>query len=192
MPYGNGGSYGHGILSRYPINNVRFGRLPSWRRQEPRGALHVEVEVAGRAVHVFGIHLGLWPHERSAQAQDLLSERWIGSLADDDPIVLLGDFNTSPGSRAYRRISHRLADVQASLRGHTACRTFPSIWPARCLDHIFVSSHFTPNRIAVPDDEFVRRTSDHLPLVVDLNWCLQEPDLAATDTQREAAVGTGV
>jgi endonuclease/exonuclease/phosphatase family metal-dependent hydrolase len=37
-----------------------------------------------------------------------------------------------------------------------------------CLDHIFVSKHFTPLRVLVPGNPATRMASDHLPVFTEL------------------------
>jgi endonuclease/exonuclease/phosphatase family metal-dependent hydrolase len=77
--------------------------------------------------------------------------------------------NLHPGSRGYRRLASRLRDVQAHAPAHTARLTFPAVFPVRCLDYIFVSQHFDVRAVRVPRDALTVITSDHLPLVCDLD-----------------------
>lgn len=165
------GRYGHGILSREPIELVRRGRLPRHSRvAEPREALWVKFPWSGRAVHLIGTHLGLGAGERALQVEQLFAPNWLGELDGHEPIILCGDFNLHPGSRAYRRLTQRLHDVQAHAPEHVAQKTFPSFLPVRRIDHIFVSAHFQVVSVAVPRDALTTRASDHLPLVADLVW----------------------
>jgi endonuclease/exonuclease/phosphatase family metal-dependent hydrolase len=61
-----------------------------------------------------------------------------------------------------------LRDVQAHAPGHVARRTFPAMFPLRCLDYVFVSSHFVVHAVHVLRDALTLVTSDHLPLMCDL------------------------
>ena len=49
-----------------------------------------------------------------------------------------------------------------------AKKTFPSIWPLRRIDHVFVSPHFVVSAVKVPRDALLEVASDHLPVCVDL------------------------
>lgn len=166
----DGARYGHGLLARVPMELVRLGRLPGSIRQqrEPRAALTIALEWQGRRVHVIGTHLGLGTDERWRQVNALLEAPWLGGLNGEDPVILCGDLNLHPGSRGYRRLAGRLRDVQAHAPAHTAQRTFPTIFPVRCLDYVFVSEHFKVRAVHVPRDGLIRVTSDHLPLICDL------------------------
>jgi endonuclease/exonuclease/phosphatase family metal-dependent hydrolase len=166
-----GERYGHALLARVPMKVMRRDRLPGvpGRPREPRAAMWVTVEWLGRTLHVIGTHLGLGKDERWNQINALLEPEWLGGLNGQDPVVLCGDLNLHPGSRGYRRIATRMRDVQAHAPRHVACRTFPALFPVRCLDYIFVSTHFTVHAARVPRDALTIMTSDHLPLVSDLD-----------------------
>jgi len=61
----------------------------SWR--EPRGALDVDLEVAGQVTRIIVTHLGLTPGERRHQMRRILSI--VGDGRETQPVVLLGDLN---------------------------------------------------------------------------------------------------
>jgi endonuclease/exonuclease/phosphatase family metal-dependent hydrolase len=163
--------YGHALLSRWPIEVVKRGRLPhdpsSWW-QEPRSAIWVRVEVEGRVINVVTTHLGLGVRERTLQMEELLGDEWIGTLSPEEPVLLCGDFNALPASRPYRLATKRLHDIQLRCKGHRPLATFSSLRPIMRLDHIFGSAHFEPLAITVVRNDFTRVASDHLPLMADL------------------------
>jgi endonuclease/exonuclease/phosphatase family metal-dependent hydrolase len=165
--------YGHTLLTPWPVEIVKRGRLPADPKKisrEPRAALWARVMIDGRAVNVVTTHLGLGLAERAAQVQALLGPEWIGGLPDDEPALLCGDFNLPPGTAPYRRILAQLRDVQLILPGHRALRTFTSLRPFMRIDHIFLTAHFEARSIMVPRTDLTRVSSDHLPLVVDLQF----------------------
>ncbi len=166
----DGEGYGHALLTRAPMRLKQSRILPrgATNGREPRAALWVSVPWNGRTVHVIGTHLGLGNEERWQQVNELLAAGWLGDVNGHDPVILCGDLNLHPGSRGYRRLAGRLRDVQAHAPAHTARQTFPSIFPVRCLDYIFVSEHFDVHAVQVPRDALTVLTSDHLPLVGDL------------------------
>jgi endonuclease/exonuclease/phosphatase family metal-dependent hydrolase len=154
----DGGEYGLGILSKHPILRSKPHRLPDGA--EPRCALEVEVEIAGRRVSFVCIHLD-WTSEelRLAQAKALVEK-----LADrKHPVFLLGDFNAPRDSD-----SHRLLTAQWTALGRPgAANTFPSDAPGKEIDFILVPKGSPWEKLAseVIDD---RLTSDHRPVLAEL------------------------
>ena len=96
-----------------------------------------------------------------------------GGRAD---IVLMGDFNTGPGTPPYDRIvASGLRDARvASAVDFGPAGTFNAFDIASdndgvAIDHIFVGPGFHIERFAVPTDSFGGRViSDHFPVVADL------------------------
>ena len=171
--------YGHGLLSRHPIEVRRRGRLPNGGRMriEPRDAMAAATTFYDQEVLLFGTHLGLAPSERAAQIDFLLDRDWLGGVTLLQPALFLGDLNLTPGGSLYRRLVApwhgrngvaAFRDVQAHAFAHVACKTFPSFLPVRRLDHIFATPHFEVLHVEAPANQLTRRASDHLPLVADL------------------------
>ena len=90
---------------------------------------------------------------------------WLGAPSCHRPMLLMGDFNAVPRSRAYRRLVRHLDDANAG-RSHAA--TFPSRFPFLRLDHIFMSGHMIVHSIAPVRTAQTAVASDHLPLVADI------------------------
>jgi endonuclease/exonuclease/phosphatase family metal-dependent hydrolase len=165
--------YGHALLSRWPIEIVKRAVLPqdprSWWK-EPRSAMWARVCVEGEPLHVITTHLGLGRHERVLQMQALLGDEWLGKVPEDEPVLLCGDFNLTPGSAPYGLAAVRLRDVQAARQGHRPLGTFSSMRPFVRIDHIFISKAFEVRHVFVPRNDVTRLASDHLPLVADLGF----------------------
>jgi endonuclease/exonuclease/phosphatase family metal-dependent hydrolase len=166
--------YGDAILTALPVRLVKAGPLPGLPRRprlEARGALWVAIGLGGGVeLQVFNTHLGLSAAERAVQVEALLGGGWLGHPeCRGRPVVLLGDFNAMPRSRAYARLAGRLHDAQRVLPQHHRPRpTFPARWPVLRIDHVFVGEGVEAVRAEVPRSTRERIASDHLPLVVDL------------------------
>ncbi len=163
--------YGHALFSPWPMEVVKRARLPVAPGKalcEPRAALWVRINVAGRILNVVTTHLGLGWNEGVAQVRALLGEEWLGAIPPDEPVVLCGDFNLSPGGAGYRLLASRLRDAQVGVKGHVPLRTFSTIRPFMRIDHVMLSPHFDVKGVSVPRNDLTRVASDHFPLVVDL------------------------
>lgn len=161
--------YGDAILSRWPARLVKAAALPGLRGLEPRGALWSAIEVHGVELQVINTHLGLLGRERSRQVDALLGPEWLGHADCREPMVLLGDFNAPPRSRAYRRITTRLTDVQRAPGIRRIGCTYPTRFPTLRLDHVFVSRSVEVLSVSTVRTPLARLASDHLPVVAELN-----------------------
>lgn len=165
--------YGDALLTHLPSRLKRADALPGLLQRpglEPRGALWVEVTAGDVALQVLTTHFGLLGAERIAQAEALLGPDWLGDPACRAPTVLLGDFNATGWSRAYRRLSRRLTDARR-LTGERRWRggaSFPSRLPLLRIDHVFVSERVAVERVAVVDNALARQASDHLPVLAEI------------------------
>jgi endonuclease/exonuclease/phosphatase family metal-dependent hydrolase len=164
--------YGIALFSRHPFTTIRADFLtqadPRLFR-EARGAIWVKVEPeGGKPFHFINTHFGLGRAERLRQAEELLGERWLGSVLPDEPVIVAGDFNSSPRSRALRVLRQRFRDVQLAAPGHVPVPTFSSLCPVVRIDHVFVSEHFTVEGVDRPLSPVARIASDHLPLCAEL------------------------
>jgi endonuclease/exonuclease/phosphatase family metal-dependent hydrolase len=128
----------------------------------------VTVDLAGQRLDVINTHLGLRGAERVVQVEALLGPHWIGSQNEATPLILAGDFNAVPASRAYRRLAARLRTGPKDPR-HRPPRTFPSRFPVLALDHVFVSHRVEVMRVAPVRTPLSRLASDHLPLLVEFS-----------------------
>ncbi|MGE5297230.1 MAG: endonuclease/exonuclease/phosphatase family protein [Solirubrobacterales bacterium] len=165
-------AYGNCVLSRLPMRLVRSGGLPlleDGNEREPRGALWVALEVAGRTIHLVNTHLGLSARERLVQVEALLGGQWLGQIDPSEPLVFCGDFNASPRSSIWKLCSQRYRDVQMSLAHYSPRCTWFSHYPLVRIDHIFVNSPFRVVQVDVGSDYLSRVASDHRPLVAELS-----------------------
>lgn len=163
--------YGLSIISRFPMSVVRqqvLTDLDHRNKREARGAMWVSIETDAGPVHVLNTHLGLTKKERSAQVDELLSERWLSGLPVNEPIIFAGDLNAGPKSQTMKRLTKLLHCVQTLAEDHRPQKTFASFMPLRRIDHILVSRHFRVDRITVPKTHTTAVASDHLPVCAEL------------------------
>ena len=164
--------YGHAILSRHPLTLRRAiclpGNAPFFCREE-RAALGMDVATEAGVIHVINTHFGLGRRERRLQAELLSRADWLDDHSRGAPLILLGDFNSLPGSRPYRTLSGRLRDVRETARAAHSLATFPTTLPLFAVDHIFVNAALRPVSVAVHRTALARIASDHFPLIAELS-----------------------
>lgn len=161
--------YGDAILTALPSRLIKAGPLPGLQRLpglEPRGALWASIKVGGVELQVINTHLGLLSRERRRQIDCLLSADWIGHRDCRHPVILVGDFNVTPQSRTYHRLTRVLHDAQRSYGGRRQA-TFPSRLPALRLDYAFVGPGVHVSCVETIRTPLARAASDHLPVIVD-------------------------
>jgi len=160
-----GGYYGVAILSKYPISETVITPLPEDAdpKAEDRVITTAKVSLPGGKNIRFGsTHLDV----RSASNRDLQVQR-INQLAAQEtlPFIIAGDFNALPESSAIQ-----LLDNSFTRTCTDNCEpTIPVINPARTIDFVAYSktSPFTViSQKVIPE----RYASDHLPVVVNLQW----------------------
>lgn len=164
--------YGDAILTRWPARLVRAGALPSFARfrtAEPRGALWSAITIEDVEIQVINTHFGLFGMERRLQAQALLGSDWLDDPICRDPVFLMGDFNATTRTRAYRLLTSRLRDAQRTPSVRRTAKTFPSRFPTLRIDHVFVSRSVDVTSATTLRTPLARLASDHLPLVVEAN-----------------------
>ncbi|MBX3168572.1 MAG: endonuclease/exonuclease/phosphatase family protein [Candidatus Eremiobacteraeota bacterium] len=160
------GEYGNAILSRFPLLDFQRLALPKPARLpvEARCVLQCRLAHPDGDVHVWNTHLGLLAAERRAQVAVMIQEYL---RHQELPLILCGDFNARPRSKEISGLGLHLQRVLSH-------RTFPGFLPVVHLDHVFHTKHLRVDRTFVPKTLLARRASDHLPLVVDLQW-LKKP-----------------
>ncbi len=137
----------------------------SWKTCEPRSMQRVDVDVDGRTLHVYNVHLGTAILERRHQAGRLagiVSDRQVAG-----PKIVLGDFNEWIRGLATQLLSSRLNSVDLS-RHLRRRRTYPGVFPILHLDHIYYAGRLEVVRVELPRTRLSLVASDHLPLVADI------------------------
>jgi endonuclease/exonuclease/phosphatase family metal-dependent hydrolase len=163
--------FGNAILSGYPMRLRQAAELPSVMTRlcpESRAAIWMEIDTPDGPVQVMNSHLGLGRRERLTQAQLLAGPEWFGGVPPHDPLILLGDFNSLPGSPPLKLLGQHLRATRALRATSSRFATFPTRSPLLALDHIFVNNRIRVNSVTVFRNEVARVASDHFPLVADL------------------------
>lgn len=156
---------GNSVISKYPIKSIETEPVlsPALNERKPeendwyenRVILKCVFDVCGKEVVFISTHFGLNKSERLRMVKSLVE------IIDNEtrPIVLMGDFNTSPDSLDLIPIYERLVNV-AEIKGKKYEKTFESSNPTVTLDYIFVSKEINILDFNVVD----KVLSDHLPI----------------------------
>lgn len=150
--------YGNALLTRLPVERVERVDI-SIPGREPRGALDVSLDWAGRHLQVVATHLGLRPGERRHQIRRILP---LFESTRADYAVLMGDLNEwmlwGRPLRWLRRHFPPTPDI----------RTWPARFPLLALDQFLVSPRESLASLSAHRSPMARIASDHLPIVADL------------------------
>jgi endonuclease/exonuclease/phosphatase family metal-dependent hydrolase len=168
-----GGEYGNAVLTRYPVRSWKNVHYPMLRPSEPRGLLRLELDIHGVELVFFDTHL-----DYNSRNDD--SERWA-SVAEIEtairphlgkPLLLCGDFNDTPTSRVYERLSNTFEDTWA-LAGQGDGFTDPAGVPGNRIDYLWFlkGQHLKPIKIWVPESS----ASDHRPVVAEFSLSAGDP-----------------
>ncbi|MEM1297809.1 MAG: endonuclease/exonuclease/phosphatase family protein [Pseudomonadota bacterium] len=148
------------ILSRWPLGPPR---AESTARQ-----LFCDAEIPTGPVLVGGVHLPKARLDPAHQNRGLA--RLLTALEEADrPVILAGDFNTTPLTKPYRQIRNLLDDAYATA-GKGFGMTFPTtarpllglLGPFLRIDHIFYSPVFVATETEVLSDH--PAGADHFPV----------------------------
>jgi endonuclease/exonuclease/phosphatase family metal-dependent hydrolase len=159
-----GHQFGNAVLSRFPIRHHAQHDL-SWKSCEERGMQRVDIDVRGRMLRVYNLHLGTAILERRQQAT-----RVAAIVADRQvpgPKIVLGDFNEWMRGLTTTLLSSRLKSVELG-RFLKRRRTYPGLFPILHLDHIYYAGKLDVVSVSLPRTRVSLVASDHLPLVADI------------------------
>jgi len=162
---GKNGHFGNAVLSKHDLHLVAEGPLPR-RRDEARAVQLLKVAADDVSFHLINTHLSVIGRERKLQVQALLGAEWSTKAGAELPLVVCGDFNASPFSSVYRKLSRSMHDVQGGVFASRG--TWPSRFPFWRIDHMFVTPSIAVRSFRVLDREGARTASDHLPLLAEL------------------------
>jgi endonuclease/exonuclease/phosphatase family metal-dependent hydrolase len=147
----------HGNLLLFRDGTVRDVHRMSLPGVEPRGALVVDMDLAGGPLRIVTAHLGLLRRSRAQQALAILEAVSARSLT---PTLILGDLNEwrlGPRS-SLLNFDPGFGPVAAALP------SFPSRFPLFALDRILASPQALISGIEVHETPLARIASDHLPV----------------------------
>jgi endonuclease/exonuclease/phosphatase family metal-dependent hydrolase/glycosyltransferase involved in cell wall biosynthesis len=163
--------YGNAVLSRYPMELIRSGRLPGIikkSRAEPREAIWAIINIAGTKINFFNTRLGLSFGEGASQIKALLGSEWMAHPGCQGPVILCSDFNALPNPQLYRNAREALRNARRKLDNHSPKATWVRHYPVGRIDHVFISPELEVTRVEVSRTHLDKIASDHLPLIVDI------------------------
>lgn len=160
---------GDGVLSRIPLTEVRTDVLSG--HDVPTGAAVTTALLTldrGRRLGIVATHL-----QRNADGEipvpqaDAVADRAV-EMAEEHPVVVLGDFNAEPGSAHLGAFEPQFRDGLAAWR---PVPTYPADHPRLQIDHVLVTDDLETSDLAVPDVT----ASDHRPVAVTVSATDHEP-----------------
>ncbi len=100
----------------------------------------------------------------------------IKQMLDEEvmPVILGGDFNSTPHNWAFNHLKQGLQDVHAH-RGSLFGTSYHVRFPLAKIDHILVSPHWKVYSATIPPLNY----SDHRPVIAEIGWA--EPATAAAE-----------
>ncbi len=130
--------YGNAIVSRYPLEDAETVPIPDPVNKtenggyETRCVLKTIIEVDNKKVSVLVCHMGL-VHDERVNAVDTICK-----IIDETelPVILMGDFNTTPEDSVLKPIYERLSDTDATA-DEKGDFTYASYDPKAKIDYIF-------------------------------------------------------
>ncbi|MBQ3005179.1 MAG: endonuclease/exonuclease/phosphatase family protein [Clostridia bacterium] len=130
--------YGNAIVSRFPFKSAETISIPvspyktDDEYHEPRCVIKAIAEIDGKDICFLVCHMGLSDKERKEAVKT------ICALVDgtDLPIILTGDFNTTPDDDVLEPIYKRLKDSDENAK-HKGVFTYASYYPEIKIDYIF-------------------------------------------------------
>jgi endonuclease/exonuclease/phosphatase family metal-dependent hydrolase len=164
------------LVSRYPLTGQP--KLP----ETPRAQL-ARVETPNGAITVWNVHPSPAVNQPGWEGQKQTLTAVARTIEqENDPLIVLGDFNTTDLAANYHLMAEHLTDVHRAV-GRGFGFTFPepdflaltpwyaqpvkTMSPMVRIDHIFVSEHFIPQETHVVPEGY---GSDHRPVVATLRF----------------------
>jgi endonuclease/exonuclease/phosphatase family metal-dependent hydrolase len=156
-----GGEYGNAILSWYPITLATNYYLPKVVPGEQRGMLLTHIPTPMGQLVFCAVHLD----HRRPEADRLASIDTIQRILRPitQPIIVAGDFNATPESETYKRMTAdgHFMDVWNRV-GKGPGHTIPSENPRSRIDYLFYRG-VAARKVEVLNSN----ASDHLPLLAE-------------------------
>lgn len=166
------GWYGNLLVSRYPITRALVHNLETKPVLEPRNAVDAMIETPARAIRVIGTHLSLSSIMRWWEINNLIK---LADKADAEeekrkhPFFFMGDINE------WRWPSKLLKHMNKIMIPIDSDKTFPSRKPLFRLDRVWYDApcklQVSARVLKTPD---IRRLSDHLPVLVEIESLEQQ------------------
>jgi len=154
-----GGAYGMGILSCYPIENVYNKRMTLLKSKSPSTAMIVADIILrnGKKVVFASAHFALDDSSRMLQAREVIS--YLGE--EKYPVIFTGDLNAEPNAPEIRLLKEYFTETDPKN-----ILTFPAPVAVKKIDYIFIRNPHLKRikQHTVP----VNALSDHLPVMAEV------------------------
>ena len=156
--------FGNVVMSRFRMASHAQCDL-TWRHCEHRNVQRVDIDINGRILHLFNVHLGTALMERRYQAGRLAA--YVHHKRAAGPKIVVGDFNEWTKGLATSMLSEKLKalDLYPFLKRR---RTYPAVFPLLHLDHIYYEGELELRNVELVRSRLALMASDHLPLVAEL------------------------
>ena len=155
--------YGNAIVSRFPFKSVETIAISDPKIKigkygfESRCVVNAVADIDGKEVCFLICHMGLNSSEQKNAVKT------ICNLLNDikTPVILMGDFNTTPESKVLKPIRKLMKDTDEfnSIKNHG---TYPSEKPDVKIDYIFYRG-----LKCVKTETIKEIYSDHLPIIAE-------------------------
>lgn len=156
-----GGAYGMGILSRYPIQNISNKRLTLLKGTLSTSTAMILADIKwnhNKKIVFASAHFALDDSSRKLQAKEVIS--YLDKV--QHPIIFVGDLNTEPEAPEINYLKQYFTDTDTAN-----VFTFPAPRAQRKIDYVFVKKS---NVKKVKNYRvFINDLSDHLPVMADIS-----------------------
>ena len=150
------------VITKYRIINHKTYHLPHFPSPTKRIITRVLIGYKGSYISIYNTHLDY--------KFNMVKERELKKIykiisKDDNPIVLIGDFNLKNNNKTFTDFEKKLQDLNM-YRVNLDEKTFKPSKYKREIDHIFLSKNFV-----VKNKEVVKNLdiSDHYPVLIDVD-----------------------
>jgi len=131
---------------------------------------------SGKTFFIFNTHFDHIGKTARLKSAELLSKK-VDEIAGHGPVVVTGDFNSTPDSRPYRVMIENFRDGRKVSKSgpegpYATSRSFlPGSAPKKRIDYIFVGGGVDVLSYAVLDDTYGndRRPSDHMGVLASIS-----------------------
>src|SRR3546814_542854 len=152
----DGGAYGLGILSRYPISDIQNHRITSLSKSGKGSLALLSATLslpAGKQIRFATVHFALDQPTRLTQSKETMD-----FVSGDLPVILTGDLNAEPGQEEITQLGKIFAFADPS-----GPDTYPDHNPEKKIDYILISKQHLKKFTTVKAWNDIHY-SDHLPL----------------------------
>ncbi|SDM03876.1 Metal-dependent hydrolase, endonuclease/exonuclease/phosphatase family [Daejeonella rubra] len=158
----DGGSYGLGVLSRYPLHTIKNNRISVTiaGKPETRALLSASIFQRGKEISFATVHMDYRDQRSRLKQSEEIVKMFSGNK---NPVILTGDFNARPGTKELLALEGFFADVS-----YLSGPTYPAVKPLNRIDFIMLSKAHL-NKVKKQETLAVEY-SDHLPVVSSFKW----------------------